>query len=532
MPDLHVSPKPPATSPPTCTATRSNGGPDERTARRRPTGRASRASPAAASSSGPESPPRRSASASTLASCGDDETAKQVPTDTNASAYPPMPPMPGMTAPTTRHLTSFFTKEEAATVDAFVARLIPGDAAEPRSPRGRRPDLHRHEARPVRDSSRPRRTSTRPSPSRSRYSPGPQPGARKTIDVRRSRAAPLRLPERRDATGGLPRTGSPALDRFTRKEHGVRFVDLEPQRQDAVLEVLEAGEAGGFPAGEGLLQDGARGHLRRDVRRPGSTAATATTPAGSSSATPAHSAPTRPTSSATGRSTSASRASRDMPAMNPGVPQDHVILPLAGTRPEQDGMSRWRSSTRQVDVVTIGAGWTAGMLAAKLCPDGTDDGLARAGRGPLDLAAFRPRPRQPPLLRPLRADGRPATRDLDLAAEPALAGAPDAPVRHLQPGHGPRRRRRALVGAALALPRVRLPAPLAHRRAVRGEQDPGRLARVQDWGIDLPAISSATTTRSNGTSAPRASRETSTARSSRAATRSRRRAAAATRTRR
>jgi hypothetical protein len=23
---------------------------------------------------------------------------------------------------------------------------------------------------------------------------------------------------------------------------------------------------------------------------------------------------------------------RDMPAMNPGVPQDHVILPLAGTR--------------------------------------------------------------------------------------------------------------------------------------------------------------------------------------------------------
>jgi hypothetical protein len=28
---------------------------------------------------------------------------------------------------------------------------------------------------------------------------------------------------------------------------------------------------------------------------------------------------------------------RDMPPMNPGVPQDHVILPLAGTRPERTG---------------------------------------------------------------------------------------------------------------------------------------------------------------------------------------------------
>ena len=83
------------------------------------------------------------------------------------------------------------------------------------------------------------------------------------------------------------------------------------------------------------------------------------------------------------------QASRDMPPMNPGVPQDHVILPIAGTRPEKEA-EPMTVVHKQVDVVTVGAGWTAGMLAAKLCPGGHDDGLARAGAAALDLARISP----------------------------------------------------------------------------------------------------------------------------------------------
>ena len=35
----------------------------------------------------------------------------------------------------------------------------------------------------------------------------------------------------------------------------------------------------------------------------------------------------------------------------------------------------------KVDVVTVGAGWTAAMLAREALPEGHDDGLARAGAG-------------------------------------------------------------------------------------------------------------------------------------------------------
>ena len=90
--------------------------------------------------------------------------------------------------------------------------------------------------------------------------------------------------------------------------------------------------------------------------------------------------------------------------MNPGVPQDHVVLPLAGTR-QTEVKSGYRHA--KVDVVTIGAGWTAAMLAAKLCPHGTQHGLARAGRCAVDVPALRARPRQPSLFGAVRDDGRP-----------------------------------------------------------------------------------------------------------------------------
>jgi gluconate 2-dehydrogenase gamma chain len=268
----------------------------------------------------------------TLASCGNDEPAKQVPGDVNASSYPPMPPMPGMTAPTTRHLTSFFTKEEAATVDAMVARLIPGNNASPGA---------REAAVPTYIDTKLAQFATFATPT---YfdapfakpilgAAGPQPAAGKTIEVN---AAELpRYGFQSDATPqDAYRAGLAALDRFTRKEHGVRFTRLEAARQDAVLEVLESGEAAGFPEAKGffkmVLEDTYEG-MFADPEYGGNRDYAGWKLVGYPGAQRAYTAHELQN----GPQYKRVQGLRDMPPMNPGVPQDHVILPLAGTRPEK-----------------------------------------------------------------------------------------------------------------------------------------------------------------------------------------------------
>ena len=181
-------------------------------------------------------------------------------------------------------------------------------AGQPRGPRGRRPDLHRHEARPVRRPLRHRPTSTPPSPSRFPVSPGPQPNAGKTIEVN---AAELpRYGFQSDATPqDAYRDGLAALDTFTRKEHGVRFVELDSRATGCRARGARSRRGRRVPRRQGLLQDAARGHLRGDVRRPGIRRQSRLRRLEARRATPAHNARTRPTSCATGRSTSASRAS-------------------------------------------------------------------------------------------------------------------------------------------------------------------------------------------------------------------------------
>ena len=203
----------------------------------------------------------------TLASCGDNEPAKQVPTDVNASAYPPMPPMPGMTAPTTRHLTSFFTKEEAATVDAFVARLIPGEPGSPGAREAAVPTYIDTKLSQFATFATPtyfHAPFAKPIPGQA----GPQPDAGETIEVN---AAELpRYGFQSDATPqDAYRDGLAALDTFTRKEHGVRFVELDSRKTGRRARGARSRRGRRVPRCQGLLQDGARGHLRGDVRRPG-----------------------------------------------------------------------------------------------------------------------------------------------------------------------------------------------------------------------------------------------------------------------
>ena len=138
---------------------------------------------------------------------------------------------------------------------------------------------------------------------------------------------------------------------------------------------------------------------------------------------------------------------------------------------------------KPVDVVTVGAGWTAAMLAAKLCPDGHEHGLARAGPGAVDVPAFRPRPRQPPLLGPLRPDGRPASARRGRGGpNPTSPALPMRQYGSFNPGMG-------LGGAAVhwsaQLWRY-LETDFRYRSHVverYGEQKIPAGCTVQDWGI-------------------------------------------------
>ena len=244
-----------------------------------------------------------------------------------------------------------------------------------------------------------------------------------------------------------------------------------------MLEVLEAGKAGGFPEAKGffkmVLEDTYEG-MFSDPEYGGNRDYAGWKLVGYPGAQRAYTAHEL----RNGPQHKRVQGLRDMPPMNPGVPQDHVILPIAGTRPQTNGIGLAMAiQHKKVDMVTIGAGWTAGMLAAKLCPNGTEV---------VSLEQGAPRWTWPHFAHDhdsLRYSVRYAlmvdlqTGDLDLAAEPEVTGATDAPIRHLQPRHGPRRRGRSLVSPTVALPRVRLQTPLAHRRAIRRKQDPGRVHR-------------------------------------------------------
>lgn len=267
--------------------------------------------------------------AGALAACGPNEVATQVPTDTDASV---MPPMPGMQAPANHGVMSFFTRDEAETVGAIAARLIPGDAADPGAREAGVPQYIDMKLAQFDSFAAPTYFDP-PYAKAVGYAAGDQPDAKTVIRVHASE-----LPRYGFQGSSTPqaayRSGLAMLDRFTRKRHGDRFVNLDATAQDAVLELLEGGTAGGFPAAkdffkmvledtyEGMFADPLYGGNRdyagwKLVGYPGAQRAYTERELADG---PLH---------------KRVQGLRDMPAMNPGVPQDHVILPIAGTRPEK-----------------------------------------------------------------------------------------------------------------------------------------------------------------------------------------------------
>jgi len=261
-----------------------------------------------------------------LAACGEDESIGQVATDTDARNLPAPPPTQ---QPISCSVLAFFTLEEAETVDAIVARLIPGSDADPGAREACVPAFIDHKLASFVSFATP--TYFQPPFAKPVSRPtGPQPGATKTILVDAKQ-----LPRYGFQGSSTPqesyRKGLAKINKIAKKKYGDRFANLDEETQTAFLADMEDGKVAGFKDSkdffnlvledvyEGMFSDPVYGGNRdlagwKLVGYPGAQRAYN---AYELKHGPQH---------------KRVQGLRDMPAMNPGVPQDHVILPLAGTR--------------------------------------------------------------------------------------------------------------------------------------------------------------------------------------------------------
>ena len=212
-----------------------------------------------------------------LAGCGVSEQRQTVSPDVDAVQFPPLPPSQ---QPLNCHIFAFFRPDEAQTVDAITARLIPGSPSDPgareacvtayidqklarfgafATPTYFQPPF----AKPV---------DTSPT--------GAQPGSAKEILVSKDE-----LPRYGFQSSLTPqqsyRLGLTQLDAYTRSRHGAAFSDLPEQLQDIVLETLEKANPsppGGRPQAErprrpGASPQGSEGQARSGARVTGAAVA-------------------------------------------------------------------------------------------------------------------------------------------------------------------------------------------------------------------------------------------------------------------
>jgi len=262
-----------------------------------------------------------------LAACGEEEhPAAQVATNVDATDLAAPPPTQ---QPINCMVTAFFTHDEAETVDAIVARLIPGTADDPGAREACVPAYIDHKLATFASFSTP--TYFQPPFAKPVQHPsGPQPHATDSILVEAKE-----LPRYGFQGSSTPqdayRKGLATLDKVAKKQHGNRFVKLDEKTQTKLLADLEDGKVAAFKKSkaffkmvledvyEGMFSDPVYGGNRdlagwKLVGYPGAQRAYTAYELRNG---PQH---------------KRVQGLRDMPAMNPGVPQPHVILPLAGTQ--------------------------------------------------------------------------------------------------------------------------------------------------------------------------------------------------------
>ena len=266
-----------------------------------------------------------------LAGCGETAPTAQVATDTDATDLPAPPPS---RQPLNCAVTAFFTRDEAETVEAIAARLIPGDASDPGAREACVPSFIDQKLAAFENFATPTYFMP-PFAKPVKRSTGPQPGARKSILVDEKE-----LPRYGFQGNSTPqdsyRAGLGTLDDVTKKKHGRRFVDLDETTQIRLLSDMEDGKVAGFPEAKGffkmVLEDVYEG-MFSDPLYGGNRDLVGWKLVGYPGAQRAYTEHEL----MHGPQHKRVQGLRDMPAMNPGVPQDHVILPLAGTRRTEVG---------------------------------------------------------------------------------------------------------------------------------------------------------------------------------------------------
>jgi gluconate 2-dehydrogenase gamma chain len=261
-----------------------------------------------------------------LSACGENEQEAQVATDTDARSLAAPPPAQ---QPLLCVITSFFTRAEAETVEAIAARLIPGDERDPGAREACVPAYIDQKLASFESFATPtyfKAPFAKPVP----HPTGPQAGAHGTILVEAKE-----LPRYGFQGSSTPqdsyRKGLATLDKVSKKKYGARFSALPEKTQTQLLADMEDGKVASFKKSkdffnmiledvyEGMFSDPVYGGNRdlagwKLVGYPGAQRAYTEYELMHG---PQH---------------KRVQGLRDMPAMNPGVPQDHVILPLAGTR--------------------------------------------------------------------------------------------------------------------------------------------------------------------------------------------------------
>jgi gluconate 2-dehydrogenase gamma chain len=262
-----------------------------------------------------------------LAACGENEQpTAQVATNVDATNLPAPPPTQ---QPINCSVTAFFSHDEAETIDAIVARLIPGTTDDPGAREACVPAYIDHKLASFESFSTP--TYFRPPFAKPvKHSAGPQPHSSGAILVE-AKELPRYGFQGSTTPQDAYRKGLATLDKVAKKQHGRRFIDLDEPTQTKLLADLEDGKVAAFKKSkdffkmvledvyEGMFSDPVYGGNRdlagwKLVGYPGAQRAYN---AYELMHGPQH---------------KHVQGLRDMPAMNPGVPQSHVILPLAGTQ--------------------------------------------------------------------------------------------------------------------------------------------------------------------------------------------------------
>lgn len=290
-----------------------------------------------------------------LTACGANEqqnSAALLATDTEATAIGYAPPQ---RLPLLCKVLSFFTAEEGATVDAITARFIPGSVDDPGAHEACVTGFIDHKLSSFQTFSVPtyfRAPFAKPVP---KAKTGPQENAKTTILV-----AKTELDRYGFQSSSTPqdsyRKGIAALGAFTRGRHKAAFVDLDGATQDSVLALMEAfgplpsdpakaktqlaqqtspagkalakafGKASPYGFFSMVLEDAYEG-MFADPIYGGNHAFAGWLLVGYPGAQRAYT----PKELTAGPHRRRVQGLADMPAMHPGNPAPHAILPISGT---------------------------------------------------------------------------------------------------------------------------------------------------------------------------------------------------------